>query len=106
MNRARQTHSEYKIGDKVYVNARHFVSEKDKKLLDLKNVRSWEITWNINNKAYELAILQTLKDAGLTPIFHSWKMHFAPNSLFLGQILSPGPSIKISAKNDDKAHKE
>ena len=38
-NKICQPHPEYKIGNKVYVNARHFASEKDKKLLDLKNAR-------------------------------------------------------------------
>ena len=37
----------------MYMNARHFAPERDKKLLDLKNARLWEIIQNINNKAYE-----------------------------------------------------
>ena len=91
----------------MYIDARHFASERDKKSLNLKNTRLWEIVRNIDNKAYKLAIPETLKDAGLTPIFHPWKMHLAPHNSFSGQILLPGPSIKISAKNDnDEAHKE
>ena len=74
-NRTCQPHLEYKIGDKVYMDVRHFASEKDKKLLDLKNVGLWEIIQNIDNKAYKLAIPETLKDAGLTPIFHLWKIN-------------------------------
>ena len=106
-NRTCQPHPEYKIDDKVYVDARHFPSERDNKLLDLKNAGLWEIVQNIDNKAYELAILKTLKAAGLTPIFHPWKLHFALNSLFLGQILPPGPLIKISAEDDNNnTHKE
>ena len=38
-NKTRQAHSEYKVEDNIYVNARHFASERDKKLLDLKNAR-------------------------------------------------------------------
>ena len=105
-NRTCQPYLKYKIGDKVYVDAKDFASEKDKKLLDLKNARLWEIIWNIDNKVYELALLETLKDAGLTSIFHSWKIHLTPNNPFPGQILLPGPSIEISAKNDNKAHKK
>ena len=82
-NRTCQAHSKYKISDKVYVDAKHFASEKDKKLLNLKNAELWKIVRNINNKAYKLAIPKTLKDAGLTPIFHSWKMHVASNNPFL-----------------------
>ena len=85
----------------MYVDARYFVSERDKKLLDLKNTGPWKTVWNINNKAYELDIPKTLKDAGLTSIFHPWKMYLAPDNAFPGQILPPGPPIKISAKNDE-----
>ena len=38
-NKIRQPHPKYKISDKVYVDARHFASERDKKSLDLKNAR-------------------------------------------------------------------
>ena len=69
-NRTCQLHLEYKVRDTVYVDARHFVSEKDKKSLDLKNTELWKIVRNIDNKAYELDISKTLKNAGLTPISH------------------------------------
>ena len=36
-NRTRQPYPKYKIGDKMYVDARYFASEQDKKSLDLKN---------------------------------------------------------------------
>ena len=106
-NRICQPHSKYKIGDKMYVNARHFASERDKKSFNLKNTGLWETVQNIDNKAYELDIPQTLKDAGLTSIFHLWKIHLAPDNAYPGQVLPLGPSIKISAENDDnKVHKK
>ena len=101
-NRTCQPHPKYKIGNKVYVDARYFMSKRDKKSLDLKKAGPWEIVQNIDNKTFELAILQTLKDAGLTPIFHPWKTHLAPNNPFPGQILPPSLPIKISAENDDQ----
>ena len=55
----------------VYVDARHFTSKKDSKSLSMKNAGPWKIVCNIANKAYELDILQQIKKAGLTPIFHS-----------------------------------
>ena len=101
-NRTRQPYLEYKIGDNVYVDAKHFASEQDKKSLNLKNAGPWEIVQNINNKICKLKIPQTLKDAGFTPIFHLWKMHVALDNAFLGQILPPGPPIKISTEDDNK----
>ena len=90
------------------MDARHFAFEKDKKLLNLKNARLCKIIQNINNKVYKLDIPETLKAAGLTSIFHPWKLHLASNILFPGQILLLGPPIEISAKNDEdhKAYKE
>ena len=89
------------------MDARYFASKKNKKLLDLKNTRLWKIVQSIDNKAYELAILETLKTAGLMPIFHPWKLHLTLNNPFLEQILLSDPPIEISAKNDKhKDHKE
>ena len=57
-NRGRQPHPEYKIDDEVYVDASHFVSESDKRSLDLKNVGPWKIVRIIDNKAFKLEIPQ------------------------------------------------
>ena len=52
-NQNRQPHPEYKVGDMVYVDARHFsASEGKSKSLSLKNAGPWKIIRNIANKAY------------------------------------------------------
>ena len=84
VNQDCQPHLEYRIGNEVYVDVRHFASEKSKKSLDLKNAGPWKISRIINNKAYKLEISQHMRDAGLTPIFHPWKLHLAPNNPFSG----------------------
>ena len=86
------------------MDVRDFVSEQEKKLLDLKNARPWEIVQNINNKAYKLAIPKTLKAVGLTLIFHPWKIYVASNNPFPRQILLLGSPIRISVE-DDKDYK-
>ena len=90
----------------VYVDARHFASERASKSLSMKNAGLWKVIRNIGNKAYELDIPQQMKDAGLTPVFHLWKLHLAPSNPFLGQILEPGPLILVSSSDGNKAHKE
>ena len=65
-----QPHPEYKVRDMVYVDAKHFASERDSKSLSMKNAGPWKIVRNIANKAYELEIPQQMKEAGLTHIFH------------------------------------
>ena len=65
-----QPHPGYKVGDMIYVDARHFVSKKSSKSLSMKIAGPWKIFWNIVNKTYKLEIPQLIKEAGLTPIFH------------------------------------
>ena len=43
-----------------------------------------------------------MKEAGLTPVFHPWKLHFAPADLFPGQVLEPGPPIQIGDNTYDE----
>ena len=102
-----QPHSEYKVGDIVYVNAGHFsTSNRESKLLSMKNAGPWKITRNIAGKAYELDIPQHINDAGLTPVFHLWKLHLALTDLFPGQIVKPGPPVMVNSSDEDKAHEK
>ena len=105
-NQNRQPHPEYRVGDMVYVDARHFASKQDSKSLSMKNAGPWKILQNIDNKAYKLEVPHQMKDARLTPIFHPWKLHLAPSNLFLGQILEPGPLVFVSSSDGSKAHEE
>ena len=75
-------------------------------MLSMKNSEPWKIVWNIANKAYELDIPQHIKDVGLTPVFHLWKLHLAPTNLFLKQILEPRPPVFVSSSDKNKAHEE
>ena len=51
-----QPHPSYKIGDMIYVNAKHFANERNSKSLSMKNAEPWRIVKNINNKVYKLEI--------------------------------------------------
>ena len=106
VNQNRQPHPEYKVEDMVYIDARHFASERNSKSLSMKNAGPWKIVCNIANKTYKLEISQQMKEAGLTPIFHLWKLHLAPTSPFSGQILKPGPPVLVSSSDGSEAHKE
>ena len=104
-NQHKQPHPSYVISDMVYVDARYFASKHDSKLLSTKNAGLWKIVKNINNKAYKLDIPQQMKNAELTCIFHLWKLHLAPNSLFPGQILKFGLPIIFSSSNSETHNK-
>ena len=105
-NQNRQPHPEYKVEDIVYVDARHFASERDSKSLSMKNAGPWRIVCNIANKTYELDIPQQMREAGFTPIFHPWKLHLAPGNPFPGQIMEPGPPVFVSSSNGSETHEE
>ena len=104
-NRDRQPHPEYKVGDRVYVNAKDLKLKKASKSLSSKNVGPWEIIRVIDNKAYELDIPDHLRKAGLYPVFHPWKLHLAPNNPVPGQILPEEPLIEID-DGDGQTHTE
>ena len=96
-----QLHPEYQIDNEVYMNIKHFVLKKSKKLLNLKNARPWKISRIIDNKTYKQKILQHIKDASFTLIFHTWKLHLALNNLFPNQVLPSKPPILIQNDNND-----
>ena len=106
-NKHRQPHPEYKVGDKVYVNAKTFAAERPSKSLGLKNAGPWRIVRVIDNKAYELELPEYLKKAGLCPIFHPWKLHLAPNNPYPGQRQEPQePFLIDDGDDDDGPHEE
>lgn len=76
----RQPYPAFKVGDKVFVDARDFHLDRKSKSLSLKNLGPWEITRYIDGKAYEVAVPDTMKDRGVHPVFHPWKLHLAPDN--------------------------
>jgi hypothetical protein len=104
-DKSRQPHPEYKVGDFVYVDARHFAGERPSKSLGSKNMGPWKITRVIDNKAYEVELPEDLKRANVTPIFHPWKLHLAPMNPFPGQNPDPQPAV-ILTNNEEDPHEE
>ena len=47
-----------------------------------------------------------MRNAGLTPVFHPWRLHLALTNPFLGQVLKPGPPVLVSSSDKKKAHEE
>ena len=95
----------HKVGDLVYVDARHFAGERPSKSLGSKNMGPWKITRVIHDKTYEVELPEDLKRANVTPIFHPWKLHLAPTSPYPGQHPDPQPPIILTNDGEDE-HKE
>jgi len=55
---------QYKLGDEVYVDARHFASERPSISLGYKHAGPSPITRIIDNKAYELRLPKHMLSAG------------------------------------------
>ncbi len=90
----------------MYVNAKNFAIDRQNRSLSFKNVESWNITRNIDNKAYELDISEHLKSAELTSIFHSWKLHLASFDSFSDQIMKFDVSILVIDIETTNSHEE
>jgi hypothetical protein len=105
-NAHRQPHPEYRVGDQVYVDARHFAAERASKSLGYKNAGPWRVTRVIDGKAYELELPDYMVTAGVCPIFHQWKLHLAPRNPYPGQNPDPQPPIMITDAEGDEPHEE
>ncbi|KAL4755694.1 uncharacterized protein BDW70DRAFT_154739 [Aspergillus foveolatus] len=44
--------------------------------------------------------------AGVTPVFHPWKLRLAPETAYLGQIETPEPPYQIFDPEETEAHDE
>ena len=105
-NRQRQPHPNYRIGDSVYVDARHFAGERPSKSLGFKNLGPWKITRVIDNKAYEVDLPEHFRKAGVTPIFHPWKLHLSPMNPYPGQSPDPQGPVMITGADNEAEHEE
>lgn len=54
---------------------------------------------------YNLELPEDLKRAGLTPIFHPWKLYLAPNNPYPGQVVVPQSAFLIT-EDDEEEHEE
>jgi transposase InsO family protein len=100
-NKNRQPHPEYRVGDRVYVDARHFAAERPSRSLGQKYAGPWAIKRVIDNKAYEIDLPDHLIKSGLTSIFHPWKLHLAPSNPYPGQATEPQGPILITEGLED-----
>jgi len=100
-NKNRQPHPEYRVGDRVYVDARHFAAERPSRSLGQKYAGPWAIKRVIDNKAYEVDLPDHLTKSGLTSIFHPWKLHLAPSNPYPGQATEPQGPILITEDLED-----
>jgi len=103
-NKRRAPHPEYRVGDLVYVDARHFAAERPSVSLGYKHAGPWPIIRIIDHKAYELLLPDNMRAAGVTPVFHPWKLHLAPTNPYPGQRHEPQPAIIVT--DNDEAHEE
>jgi hypothetical protein len=105
-NQHRQPHPAYRIGDRVFVDARHFKLQRESQSLAPKNLGPWPIIRIIDHKAYEVKLPPQMEEAGVTPVFHPWKLHLASNDPYPGQVEDPEPPILIQDVEDEDPHEE
>jgi hypothetical protein len=47
-----------------------------------------------------------MEEAGVTPVFHPWKLHLASNDPYPGQVEDPEPLILIQDVEDEDPHEK
>ncbi|KAI0993536.1 hypothetical protein K3495_g14648, partial [Podosphaera aphanis] len=92
-NRHRSTPPAYRVGDKVFVNAKNINTKRPCKKLDWKNLGPFEVSQVINSHSYKLALPEDLKS--IHPVFHTSLLRPDPNNPILGQSNEPNPPIEI-----------
>jgi hypothetical protein len=105
-NQQCQPHPYYNIRDLVYVNTCHFNLQQNSNSLAPKNLGPWPIKHVINGKAYKVKIPIHMLNAGITPIFHPWKLHLASNNPLPGQVADPEPPVIVTDPGNPEAHEE
>ncbi|KAI1007650.1 hypothetical protein K3495_g581 [Podosphaera aphanis] len=89
----RSTPPAYRVGDKVFVNAKNINTKRPCKKLDWKNLGPFEVLQVMNSHSYKLALPEGLKS--IHPVFHTSLLRPDPNNPILGQSNEPNPPIEI-----------
>lgn len=105
-NKHRVPHPKYEVGDKVFVNTKSFATSRPSKGLDWHWIGPWPITRVIDHKAYELEIPEDRRAAGLTPVFHPWKLRPAPKNPYPGQSIEPPEGDVFFDDDEEEPHTE
>lgn len=95
-NRDRHPAPEFRVGDKVMLDARYIKTVRPNNSLDYKNLGPYEITRAINNSAYELDLPEAMNS--LFNVFHPWLLHLDDGRPLRGQIEDPPPEIEIDGE--------
>ncbi|KZZ87162.1 retrotransposon nucleocapsid protein [Ascosphaera apis ARSEF 7405] len=103
-NAHRRPHPRYRIGDRVFIDTRHFRNDRTSKSLGFKRIGPCAITRIVDHKAYEVDIPPSLASAGVTNVFHPDKLSLAPTSTFPGQRQATPPPVMIY--DNDGVHPE
>lgn len=92
-NHHRSIPPSYKIGQKVFLNAKNFKTKRPCKKLDWKNLGPFTITKIVGSHSYELQLPNDLKS--VHPVFHTSLLRPDPNNPIPGQTNEPNPPVEI-----------
>ncbi|KAI0995116.1 hypothetical protein K3495_g13066 [Podosphaera aphanis] len=98
-NRYRSPPTAYKVGDRVFVNARNIKTKRLSKKLDWKYLSPFLITEIVSSHAYRLKLPEDLKP--IHPVFHTSLLRPDPNNPFPGQTNEANPPIEVDSMGED-----
>ena len=98
-NKYRLPVPEFRVDNKVILDARNLKTSRPSKLLDYKNISLYKIVRVINNIAYKIALPETLK--GVYPVFHPQLLYLDDNNPLPGQYEPSPPPINVDEEGED-----
>jgi hypothetical protein len=82
----------YRVGDEVWLDARHIRTQRPSRKLDWKNLGRFKITRILNPWVYELELPPSMK---IHNVFHVSKLSPAATDPLKGQVAPPAPPIEV-----------
>ena len=96
-NRRRVPAPNFKIGDRVWLNAKHLATERPARKLDWKRLGPFPVKRIVSAYAYELDLPSTIK---VHPVFHVSLLSPAPSDPLPGQHNPPPPPVVVDGEEE------
>ena len=98
-NQRRHPAPEFRVGDKVMLDARYLRTLRPNKGLDYKNLGPFKISKIINRFACRLELPESMQ--GVFPVFHPWLLHLDDSNPMPGQADSEPDPVATDERGDE-----
>ena len=97
-NATRQVPPKYKVGDRVWLSAKNFRTQRPSRKLDWKFIGPCKILEVVGSHAYRLELPATMHK--VHPVFHTNLLRLTSEDPVPGQVIAPPPPVVIDDANE------